>query len=164
MCSPAIGSRSKHSSNQSMKFASALWCNIALSVPDLVWYDAVSRTCTLVDFSFSPGALGICLEFVATGGEFGDSLFGEKLLECPFLNVLCLVLLELGYERNGALKNRTLVLFAAGNDLGKLVDAFIDSFSATSFDLRRSLAWSRFESSSKHTFFVVVPPDTVPFI
>jgi hypothetical protein len=45
-------------------------------------------------------------------------LLGEELLKGPLLNVLGFVLLELGDELNSALQNRSLILLAAGNDLG----------------------------------------------
>jgi hypothetical protein len=61
-------------------------------------------------------------------------LFREELLECPLLNVLRLVFLQLCDERNSALQNGSLVLLAARDDLRQLVDALVDGLAATSLN------------------------------
>jgi len=63
-----------------------------------------------------------------------DGLFGKKLLKCPLLDVLRLILLELGNELDGTLKDGPLVLLTAGDDLGKFVDTFVDGFATTALD------------------------------
>ncbi len=72
----------------------------------------------LPGLDFSPCSLTLGLQLVIAGTEFGNSLLSEELLEGPLLDVLRLVLLELGDELNGALQNRTLVLLTTGDDLG----------------------------------------------
>jgi len=66
---------------------------------------------------FSPCSFTLGFQLVITGTEFGDGLLSEKLLEGPLLNILSLVLLELGDELNSALQNRALVLLATRDDL-----------------------------------------------
>jgi len=66
----------------------------------------------------SPGTHALVLQLVVAGGEFGDGLLGKKLLQRPLLNVLGLVLLELGDELNCTLQYRAFVLLATRHDLG----------------------------------------------
>lgn len=88
----------------------------------------------LPQLALGPGALTFVLKFVAAGAELGDGLLGQKLLQSPFLDVLRLVVFELGDELHGAGEDAALVLLASGHDLGDLVDAFVDGFAATSLD------------------------------
>ena len=85
---------------------------------------------------FPVEALALLLELVVGLAELGNGLFGEKLLQRPLLNVLCLVLLELRYEGDRPLKDRPLVLLAARDDLGKLIDPFVDGLTAATLDWR----------------------------
>jgi hypothetical protein len=66
----------------------------------------------------TPCALTLGLQLVIAGTEFGDGLLSQELLKGPLLNVLSLVLLELGNELNSTLQDRALVLLAARDDLG----------------------------------------------
>lgn len=63
-------------------------------------------------------AVTFLLELVVGGAELRDGLFGQELFQRPLLDVLLLVLLELGDELDGTLKDGTLVLLTAGHDLG----------------------------------------------
>ena len=109
---------------------------IFLTLFDFVGQDAVLLACALVDLALVPCTLAFSLELVAAGAEFGDGLFREKLLKCPLLNVLLLILLELGDELNCPLEDGALVLLAAWHDLGELVDTLVDGLPATAFDCK----------------------------
>ena len=88
-------------------------------------------------------AFALLLELVVGLAELGNGLFREELLQRPFLNVLCLVLLELRYEGDRPLKDRALVLLASGDDLGKLVDPFVDGLTTATLDWKRVRRESR---------------------
>lgn len=74
------------------------------------------------------------LKLVIGIAELLDGLFGEQLFECPFLDILCLILSELGNIGNCSCKNGPFVLFASRNYFCQLVDTFVDCFAATTFD------------------------------
>lgn len=81
-----------------------------------------------------PSSLTFSLELIATGAELGNSLFREQFLESPLLDVLSLVLLELGDELHSSSEYAALVLLTARNDLCELIDTLIDGFSAAALD------------------------------
>lgn len=78
---------------------------VFLALFDLFGKDAVIFARTFVDLALIPGPLALGFEFIAAGTKFGDGLLREQLLKCPLLNVLLLILLELGDELNSALEN-----------------------------------------------------------
>lgn len=71
-------------------------------------------------------AVALLLELVVGGTELGNSLLSQELLQGPFLNVLLLIVLELGDELDGTLEDGTFVLLAAGDDLGEFVNSLVD--------------------------------------
>lgn len=77
------------------------------------------------------------LESVAGSAEFGNCLFGQKLLQGPFLDVLGLILLELSYELDCTLEDASFVFLTARYDFGKLVDTFVDCFATATFDCEK---------------------------
>lgn len=96
---------------------------------------------------FSPSTLTFLLELLVPLAQILDSLLSEQLFKRPFLNVLRLVLLELLNVLNRTLEDRALVLLAAGDNLGELVDPLVYGLSASPLDL-----------------LVVVPSNPVPFL
>lgn len=78
---------------------------VVLPLLDFFRHNASILTGTLVNLGLVPSSLALGLELVTTGTQFGDGLFCQKLLQCPLLNVLLLVLLQLGDELNSALKD-----------------------------------------------------------
>ena len=72
---------------------------------DLVGKDAVILARALVNLALIPSPLAFSFKFVTTSAELGDSLLRQELLECPLLNVLLFVLLQLSDELHGALEN-----------------------------------------------------------
>lgn len=108
----------------------AVLVRAVLALFDLLRYDASVLTGALVDLTFVPMPLHFRLELVAAGAQFGNCLLRQKFLECPFLNILLFVLLQLRDELDSALQDRALVLLAARNNLGELVDALVDGFAA----------------------------------
>lgn len=88
----------------------------------------------LPGLNLSPCALTLRLQLIITRAQLCDSLLSEQLLQRPLLDVLILVLLELGDELDGALEDRALVLLAAGDNLGELVDAFVDGLASSALD------------------------------
>ena len=74
------------------------------------------------------------LKLITTRAKLGDCLLREEFFESPLFDVLSLVLLELRDELDCAGKDTTLVLFAAWDDLGELVDAFVDGLTSSAFD------------------------------
>ena len=67
---------------------------------------------------FAVKSLTLLLELVIRGTQLGDGLLRKQFLECPFLDVLLLVFLQLGNEADSPLQDRTLVLLASRNNLG----------------------------------------------
>lgn len=109
---------------------------LAIFLPflDLIWENTSILACALVNLALVPGPLTLGLEFVTARAELGDGLLSEQLLECPFLNILLLVLLKLSDELDGTLEDRALILLTARHNLGQLVDALVDGLTSTSFD------------------------------
>lgn len=66
---------------------------------------------------FTPRSLTLGLQLVVASTELRNRLLSQKLLKCPLLNVLRLVLLELCDEGNRTLKDGALVLFASRDNL-----------------------------------------------
>jgi hypothetical protein len=99
--------------------------------PVLLWHQPLALACLLPGLTLGPGALAFRLQLVIACAQLGDGLFREELLECPLLNVLRLVFLQLCDERNGALQDGSLVLLAARDNLRQLVDALVDGLAAT---------------------------------
>ena len=93
---------------------------------DFIGHDPGVLASPLIDLTFVPMSLHLCLEFVAASAQLSDCLLSQELLECPFLNILLLVLLQLSNELDSTLQDGAFVLFAARNDLGKFIDALID--------------------------------------
>jgi len=91
---------------------------ILLALLDLIRHDAVVFACTLVDLALVPGPLAFGLELVAACAELGDGLLGKQFLKCPLLDILLLVLLELGNKLYCSLENGSLVLLAARDNFG----------------------------------------------
>ena len=110
---------------------------------DLVRHYASVLTGAFVDLTFIPMPLHLCLEFVAAGAQFSDSLLCEKLLQGPFFDILLLVLLQLCDELDGALEDRSLVLLAARDNLGEFIDAFVDSLATSTLNYIFSQLLSR---------------------
>ena len=79
-------------------------------------------------------ALALGLQLVIRLAELADGLLRKQLLQRPLLDVLCFILLQLRNEGNGALKDGALVLLAARNNLGELINALIDSLTATTLN------------------------------
>lgn len=88
----------------------------------------------LPGLEFGVAAIQLALEFVACAAEFGNGLLREQLFQRPLFNVLAFILFQLLDKGHGTLENAAFVLFAAWHNLGNLVDAFIDGFTATTFD------------------------------
>jgi hypothetical protein len=105
-----------------------------LALFNLVWQDPSVLASALVDLALIPGSLALGLELVATSTQFCDGLLSEELLQCPLLDILLLVLFQLGDKLDGALQNGTLVLFTSWHNLGQLVDALVNSLSPTAFN------------------------------
>jgi hypothetical protein len=93
-----------------------------------------------------PGSLAFSLELIATGAQLRNGLLREKLLECPLFNILLFVFLELGDELDSALQDGALVLLAAWDDFGQLVDALVDGLSSAAFDWVSLVTANRQES------------------
>ena len=89
-------------------------------------------------------------------------MLGKKLLKRPLLDVLILVLLELGDELDGALEDRTLVLLAAWDDLGELIDALVDGLASSALNFSSCQYCMKGLFKSKLTLFVVIFADLVP--
>jgi len=89
---------------------------------------------TLPHLQLTVQALALAFEFVVGCAELRNGLLCQELLQCPLLDVLRFILLELRYERHGPLKNGSLVLLVARDYLSQLVDAFIDGFPAPTLD------------------------------
>lgn len=101
----------------------------------------------LPGFKFAEEALALLLELVVGSAELRNGLLRKQLLERPLLDVLLFVLLELGDEVTGALKDTALVLFAAGHYLGELVNALVDGLTAPTFHWREESATDRDEAA-----------------
>lgn len=71
----------------------------------------------LPGFQLAVDAVDLLLELVVGGAELRDGLLGEKLLQCPLLDRLLFVLLELGNVADSICQDRTLVLLAPRNNL-----------------------------------------------
>jgi hypothetical protein len=84
--------------------------------------------------NLSPRALTLSLQFVVACAQLSNSLLSQQLLQCPLLNVLCLVLLELSDKLNCSLQDRALILFASWNNLCEFVDTFVDGFTTTTLN------------------------------
>jgi hypothetical protein len=78
---------------------------VVLPLLDLFRHNASVFAGTLVNLSFVPSSLALGLKLVAAGTQFGDGLFCQELFQCPLLDVLLFVLLQLGDELNSALKD-----------------------------------------------------------
>lgn len=88
----------------------------------------------LVSLLLLPGFLIIGLETIARLAELVDSLIKEELLESPFFKICGFSFLELTDVLDCSLQNRALVLFTARNNLGELINAFIDGLSSPPFN------------------------------
>lgn len=108
-----------------------------MALLDFVWQDAGVLAGALIDLALIPSSLAFSLEFVATCTELCDSLLGKELLERPLLDILLFVLFQLSDELDGTLQDRALVLFAAWNNFGQLVDALVDGFASAAFNCSR---------------------------
>jgi hypothetical protein len=98
------------------------------------WYAVVVYTGLFVQLSLVPCPLIVALEPVTACAQFVDCLIKQKLLKCPFLNILALVVLELSDILDGALEDGAFILLAAGNNLLELVDAFVDGLTTTALN------------------------------
>jgi hypothetical protein len=78
---------------------------VVLPLLDLFRHNASVFAGTLVNLSFVPSSLALGFEFVTAGTQFSDGLFCQELFQCPLLDVLLFVLLQLGDELNSALKD-----------------------------------------------------------
>jgi hypothetical protein len=103
----------------------------------LLGFQAGALTRLLPRLDLAPRTLALRLQLVVAGAQLGNGLLGEQLLQGPLLNILSLVLLELCDEGDGALKDGTLVLFTAGDNLGQLIDSFVDGLTTTAFDWQK---------------------------
>ena len=91
-------------------------------------------TSLLPRLNLAPRTLALRLQLIIASAELCNSLLGKKLLKRPLLDVLVLVLFQLSDELDGALEDGTLVLLAAWDDLGELVDAFVDGFASSALN------------------------------
>lgn len=91
-------------------------------------------TSLLPRLNLAPRTLALRLQFIIASAELCNSLLGKKLLKRPLLDVLVLILFELSDELDGALEDGTLVLLAAWDDLGELVDTFVDGFASSALN------------------------------
>jgi hypothetical protein len=106
-----------------------------------LWRDnIVLFTGLFVQLFLIPRSLVIALKPVTASAEFVDCLVKEKLLQCPLLNVLTLVILKLSDILDGALEDGAFVLFAARNNLLEFIDAFIDSLATAALNWVKILA------------------------
>lgn len=64
----------------------------------LLGVESSTLACLLPCLNLTPRTLTLLLQLVVASTELGDSLFSEKLLQCPLLNVLRLIVLQLGDE------------------------------------------------------------------
>lgn len=80
--------------------------------------------------ALQPGGASTLLQAVATAGQFlqGDSERGALVLKRLFL------VLQFGDVLTGALEDGALVLLATRDDLGNVLDAFVNDFTTTPFD------------------------------
>lgn len=96
------------------------------------------ETCTLASLlpglDLAPSPLALSLQFIIRSTEFSNCLLCEKLLQGPFLNILRLVFLELGDELDGALEDGAFVLLATWDNLGQLINPFVDGLSAAALN------------------------------
>lgn len=78
-----------------------------LALPSIVLLrrQASALTRLLPRLDLAPRTLALGLELVVAGAQLGDGLLGQQLLQRPLLDVLVLVLLELGDELDGALQD-----------------------------------------------------------
>ena len=97
-------------------------------------FDAGSDGASLPSIHVLVGLIEFGLESIAGSAQLGDCLFGEELLQSPFLDVLGLILLELSNELDGSLQNAALVLLATGYNLCQFVNAFVDGLPTATFD------------------------------
>jgi hypothetical protein len=119
--------------------------------------------CLLPSFNLTPGTLTLGLQLVVTSTQFSNGLLSQKLLKSPLFDVLRLVFFELGNEGYGALKDRSFVLLTSGNNFRELVDAFIDSLSATALNLV-ILARSNSIIATRLTLLVIILANFVPLL
>jgi len=98
--------------------------------------DAVVLEVSLVNVKSLIKVGTLSLELLVRDTELSDSLLSEELFEGPLLNVGSLVGLESLDELHSLLKDRTLVLLTARNDLRQLINTLIDGFAAASFNLK----------------------------
>lgn len=84
--------------------------------------------------NLAPRTFALRLQLIIARAELCNSLLSKKFLQSPLLDILVLVLLELSDELHGALEDGTLVLLAAWDDLGELVDAFVDGFASSALN------------------------------
>jgi hypothetical protein len=101
----------------SVTSARAILLGIVLPILDLIWNNASVFARTLVDGTLIPSSLAFAFELITAGAELSNGLFGQQLLQCPLLDILLLVLLELLDELNGTLQNGALVLLTARDNL-----------------------------------------------
>ena len=101
------------------------------------------------------------LHLVVSLGEFFDG----DVDACSFIVPGALFVGEFGDVGDCTLEDGAFVLFAAGNDLGDFVDAFIYGFPAASFDCGGFVCiffWNLL--GEQLTLFVIVLSLDVPFI
>jgi hypothetical protein len=98
------------------------------------WYAVVVYTGLFVKLFLVPRPLVVALEPVTASAQLIDCLVKQKLLKSPLLNILALIILELSDILDGALEDRTFVLFAAGDNLLELVDTFVDSLTTAALN------------------------------
>lgn len=104
-----------------------------LLLPRLGRFETGALCDPLPGFEFPEEALAFLFELVVGSTKLRNGLLRKQLLERPLLDVLLFVLLKLSDEMASTLENGALVLFAAGHDLGKLVDTLVDGFTAPTF-------------------------------
>lgn len=96
------------------------------------WWLQTSLLCNaLPRLQFSVQPLALLLKLVVGCTKLCYGLLREQLFQRPLFNVLLLVLFELGDETNSPLQNRSFVFLAARDNLGQLVNAFVDSLAAS---------------------------------
>lgn len=114
------------------------------------WGLQTSLLCNaLPRLQFSVQPLTLLLKLVVGCTKLCYGLLREQLFQRPLFNVLLLVLFELGDETNSPLQNRSFVLLAARDNLGQLVNAFVDSLAASALHCIRVNALYLFRRSRR---------------
>ena len=100
----------------------------------LRWNDTAFLADALVGIELTMCFGTLVLQTFTGRAEFGDGLVEQELLKSPLLDVLLFIFSQLTNILDGALKDRTLVLLTSRNNLGKFIDAFIDSLPTTTLN------------------------------